>query len=110
MTFDDYQKRALTTALRLDDQRLNLAHWVLGLSGETGEIAEKFKKIIRDKDGQLSDADVQDFKKELGDVMWYLAVLAEDLGLSLDEIAKLNLEKLASRQKRGVLRGSGDNR
>lgn len=108
MTFDDYQLAALRTA---DLKRNNeLFHLVLGLVGETGEIAEKFKKLIRDKASDESAIDREDMKKELGDVLWYIAVLAEYLDIKLDDIASLNVQKLADRQKRGVLGGSGDNR
>lgn len=110
MKFDEYQKRALSTVLTSDDEFKDLLHWVLGINGESGEIAEKVKKIIRDKGGKVSAEDKQELAKEIGDVLWYLAVLAEDLGVSLDDIAVANLEKLQSRKKRGVLGGSGDNR
>ena len=110
MTFDDYQKQALTTALKSDDEFKDMMHWVLGLNGEAGEVAEKLKKIIRDKNGEISEADKQELAKELGDVLWYLAVFAYDLGVSFDEIAATNLRKLADRQNRNMLRGSGDNR
>ncbi len=110
MKFDEYQKRALSTVLTTDDKFKDLLHWVLGINGESGEIAEKIKKIIRDKGGKVSAEDKQELAKEIGDVLWYLAVLAEDLGVSLDDIAVANLEKLQSRKQRGVLGGSGDNR
>lgn len=110
MKFDEYQQRALTTVLTTDDKFKDLLHWVLGINGESGEIAEKVKKIIRDKNGQVNDDDKQDLAKEIGDVLWYLAVFADQLGVSLDDIARQNLDKLQSRKKRGVLGGSGDNR
>lgn len=110
MNFDDYQKKALTTVLTTEDAFKDLLHWVLGINGESGEIAEKVKKIIRDKNGQVSEQDKQDLAKEIGDVLWYLAVFADQLGVSLDDIARQNLEKLQSRKQRGVLGGSGDNR
>jgi NTP pyrophosphatase (non-canonical NTP hydrolase) len=83
---------------------------VLGINGEAGEVAEKVKKIIRDKDGKMTDQDRQELSKEIGDVLWYLAVFAHDLGFSLDGIAQANLDKLQSRKARGVLDGAGDNR
>ena len=110
MTLDDYQKKALTTVLSSDDEFKDLLHWVLGINGEAGEIAEKVKKIIRDKGGEVSEADKAEMAKEIGDVLWYLAVFADHLGLSFNEIAKSNLDKLQSRQARGVLGGAGDNR
>jgi len=110
MTFDDYQKQALTTALKSDDEFKDMMHWVLGLNGEAGEVAEKLKKIIRDKNGEISEADKHELAKELGDVLWYLAVFAHDLGVSFDAVAATNLQKLADRQNRNMLQGSGDNR
>lgn len=110
MNFDEYQKQALTTASYNDDEFKDLMHWVLGVTGESGEIAEKFKKIIRDKNGKISGENKAELSKEIGDVLWYLAVLAHQLDLSFDDIATSNLEKLKSRQKRGVIGGSGDNR
>jgi NTP pyrophosphatase (non-canonical NTP hydrolase) len=108
--FDDYQEKALTTAKFSEDEFKDTMHWVLGVSGEAGEIAEKFKKIIRDKNGEISESDRAELKKEIGDVLWYLAVLARQLGLSFEEVASDNLAKLKSRSERGVIGGSGDNR
>lgn len=110
MTFDQYQKQALTTAIFSNNEMLDLSHWVLGVTGESGEIAEKVKKIIRDENATISEEQKTEIAKEIGDVLWYLAVLAHSLGYSLDELAKLNLNKLASRKARGKLTGSGDNR
>jgi NTP pyrophosphatase (non-canonical NTP hydrolase) len=110
MNFDEYQKRALTTASTTDDNFKDIMHWVLGVNGEAGEIAEKLKKIIRDKKGQISKSDKDLLGGEIGDVLWYLAVLAHHLGLSFEDIAQSNLEKLQSRKKRGVIGGSGDSR
>lgn len=116
MTFDEYQKQALVTDVLGDGKADKLAHEpayvakILGLSGEAGEVAEKYKKIIRDKAGLLSAEDKQEIVKELGDVLWYAAVLASYLGVSFEEVAQGNLNKLASRHERGALRGKGDNR
>ncbi len=110
MTFDEYQKRALTTVISKGDDFKDTLHWVLGINGEAGEVAEKVKKIIRDKNGVISQDDKNELAKELGDVLWYLAVFAKDLGFSFDRIASSNLEKLQSRKSRGALQGSGDNR
>jgi NTP pyrophosphatase (non-canonical NTP hydrolase) len=87
-----------------------LAYPALGLAGEAGEVAEHAKKAIRDEQGIVSDERRQAMAKELGDVLWYVAQLATELELDLDEIASLNLRKLRSRQLRGVLAGSGDDR
>lgn len=110
MSFDEYQKQALTTVLSTGDEFKDLLHWVLGLNGEAGEVAEKLKKIIRDKQGVVTADDKVELAKELGDVLWYIAVFANDLGVSLDDIAAQNLTKLKSRKDRGVIGGNGDNR
>ena len=110
MTFEEYQKKALSTVLSTGDEFKDLLHWVLGITGEAGEVAEKVKKIIRDKNSVVTEDDKKELAKELGDVLWYIAVFANDLGVSMDEIAQTNLDKLASRKERGVLGGSGDNR
>lgn len=110
MTFEEYQKQALTTVLSTGNEFNDLLHWVLGINGEAGEVAEKVKKIIRDKNGVVSEEDKKELAKELGDVLWYLAVFADHLGVTMDDIAEGNLAKLASRKERGVLGGSGDNR
>jgi len=82
----------------------------LGVAGEAGEVADKWKKILAYQNGEVTSDDVAELAKEMGDVLWYLAVLAESLGLKLGDIAKANNAKLASRQTRGVIRGRGDNR
>ncbi len=110
MNFNDYQKKALTTASTTGDEFKDIMHWALGVNGEAGEIAEKLKKIIRDKKGKVSETDKQELGREIGDVLWYLSVLAHHLGLSFEDIAEANLSKLQSRKKRGVIGGSGDNR
>ena len=103
MRFDEYQEEAKKTAIYPDQYKV--VYPALGLAGESGEVAEKVKKHIRD--GVLN---VDDLKKELGDVLWYLAAIASDLGLNLDDVAESNLQKLRSRQARGVISGNGDNR
>ncbi len=110
MTFNDYQKQALTTNLKKDDRLLELMQQVLGLGDESGEVLALFKKWIRDQNADFDKLDVGMIKKELGDILWYIAVVAEDIGLSMDDIAAANIKKLADRKDRGVLRGSGDNR
>jgi len=109
VSMDQYQLGALRTAAAREKKN-ELLHLVLGLVGESGEVAEKFKKWVRDLDSDESRLDRADIGKELGDVLWYVAVLADYLDLSLADIAKANLEKLASRKARQVLSGSGDNR
>ena len=109
MTFEEYQIESRKTAV-YPDQGSNYIYPVLGLAGETGEVSEKIKKVIRDDGGVITDEKKQDIKKELGDVLWYIAQLCSELGLSMDEVAKGNLEKLFSRKDRGVIQGSGDDR
>jgi len=110
MTFDEYQKQALKTAIIHPDPLMDKTIWAMGVAGEAGEVVEKWKKIVAYKEGKISDEDLADFKKELGDVVWYIAVLAHSLGLSFEEVMQLNVAKLADRQKRKVLKGQGDNR
>ncbi|MEK7598293.1 MAG: nucleoside triphosphate pyrophosphohydrolase family protein [Patescibacteria group bacterium] len=109
MDFEDYQKKSRKTALYPDVGK-NYVYPTIGLAGETGEVSEKIKKVIRDKGGKIDDETRKMIKKELGDVLWYVSQLASELGLSLDEIAEKNIEKLYSRLERGKLQGSGDNR
>jgi len=114
MDFNDYQKLAILTDTmggkpQPIDSHAFLAQ-LLGLVGETGEIAEKFKKIYRDKDGVFSPDDKKEMTKELGDVLWYISVVCTYLDISLQELAELNIEKLQDRMKRNKLKGSGDNR
>jgi len=104
----DYQRLSRRTA---EYPRTGwLAYPALGLAGEAGEVAEHAKKAIRDDAGTISDERRRAMSKELGDVLWYVAQLATELELDLGEVAEANLEKLLSRQRRGVLSGSGDDR
>jgi NTP pyrophosphatase (non-canonical NTP hydrolase) len=107
MTFEEYQEQARKTAIY--PGKYSVIYPTLGLTGEAGEVAEKVKKTLRGN--KKFDAD---FKKliipEIGDVLWYLANLCEDLDLSLDTVAKYNLNKLEDRKQRGVIDSSGDNR
>jgi NTP pyrophosphatase (non-canonical NTP hydrolase) len=107
MDLNYYQFHASNTAIYPKEQ--GLVYTTLGLVGEAGEVAEKVKKFIRG-DLVLQGEFETDLAHELGDVLWYLASLASELNISLTEIAELNLSKLASRQKRDVLNGSGDDR
>jgi NTP pyrophosphatase (non-canonical NTP hydrolase) len=109
MTFEEYQKKAETTAV-YPNKGKNLIYTILGLVGESGEVAEKVKKIIRDKGGQINREDKQLLAKELGDVLWYLAMASQELGLSLEYVADLNVEKLQDRYKREKIHGQGDER
>lgn len=108
MELSEYQERSRSTAHypRTD----SLTYPALGLAGEAGEFADHAKKVIRDDGGVVSEERREAMSKELGDVLWYVAQLATELDLELEEIAEQNLRKLASRKRRGVLAGSGDDR
>ncbi len=109
MTLNEYQQKALHTAASKNKHN-EFFHLVLGLVGESGEIAEKVKKLVRDHKSNLEKLDKEDIAKELGDVMWYVATLAHFLDYNLEEIGEKNIQKLSDRQKRSKLGGSGDNR
>ncbi len=109
MDFQDYQQQSRRTAV-YPEAGHNFVYPALGLCGEAGEVAEKLKKVLRDNGGELSEQTRAAVAAELGDVLWYVAQLASELGLDLGAIAQGNLDKLASRQQRGVLQGSGDQR
>lgn len=109
MTFNEYQKKTDLTEI-FPDKENGFIYATLGLMGEAGEVSEKIKKIWRDKNKLVSETDRQEIKKELGDVLWYLAQLARKLGIDLEDVALGNLEKLQSRLERQVLHGQGDNR
>lgn len=107
MEINEYQKGALETAIYPEKYRV--IYPALGLAGEAGEVADKVKKIMRG-DSELDSGRRKDIAMEIGDVLWYCATLANDLGFSLEEVAKMNYEKLKSRQERGKIAGDGDNR
>lgn len=106
MTLNEYQRKALETAI----YPAPIVYPVLGLCGESGEVADKIKKVLRDNNSDFTDEKKTEIAKEIGDVLWYCATLSYDLGFTLNEIAEMNYQKLHSRQLRGKLSGSGDNR
>lgn len=108
--FEEYQRESIKTDLNVVVKESNLAYYALGLCDEAGEVAGKVKKLYRDYDGELSKEYKKEIAKELGDVVWYLSQMCTKLGLSLEEVAQMNLDKLKSRMDRGKLTGSGDNR
>jgi NTP pyrophosphatase (non-canonical NTP hydrolase) len=109
MLISEYQELSRRTAT-YPGAGDNIVYPTLGLAGEAGEVAEKVKKLLRDDGGVMSDERRDALAGELGDVLWYVAQVATEAGLDLEEIAQGNLDKLLSRQRRGVLSGSGDSR
>ena len=105
---DMYQQVAKTTAIYPREQAI--IYPTLGLTGEAGEVANKVKKIIRDGSNSKDEKLVSEIKAEIGDCLWYIAVLADDFDIKLSDIASANLEKLATRKKNNTIHGSGDNR
>ena len=109
MDFKEYQKKSRKTAVYPNAGK-NFVYPVLGLTGESGEVADKIKKVIRDKSGIINRETKEELKKELGDVLWYLSQLASELKIPLSDVAEKNIEKIYDRMKRGKLGGNGDNR
>ncbi|HVM90927.1 MAG TPA: nucleoside triphosphate pyrophosphohydrolase family protein [Verrucomicrobiae bacterium] len=109
MTLNEYQQEADKTAL-YPNRGSNLHYPVLGLCGEAGEIAEKVKKLQRDRGNVIDDEWRNEMCKELGDVLWYISQVARELGLDLEQVGRMNIEKLRSRLQRQTLHGDGDNR
>ena len=106
MNFNEYQKLARSTAVYPEEHKV--VYPALGLCGEAGEVADKIKKTIRG-DSSLDEV-TGNIADELGDVLWYLAILADDLGVDLEAIAKWNVDKLQRRMKSNKIKGDGDNR
>lgn len=109
MKFSEYQQQSATTAIYPAIGH-RVTYPALGLSNEAGEVLGKIKKVFRDKEGVFNEDTTADISKELGDVLWYIAQVATELGIDLDDVAQANIDKLFSRKERGVLQGSGDNR
>ena len=109
MDFKEYQNECLKLAV-YPNRGNNFIYPTLGLCGESGEVAEKIKKIIRDKNSVIDSVSLEELKKELGDVLWYIAALCDELDLSMEDVAITNIFKLADRQKRNAIQGEGDNR
>ena len=109
MNLNEYQLKSRETAL-YPDVGDNLIYPTLGLTGEAGEVADKVKKVLRDKEGVFDDDAKEAIMLELGDVLWYVSQLSSELGFQLEQVAMANLEKLSSRSKRGCISGTGDNR
>lgn len=108
MELNEYQKIAMSTAIYPNDGKIS--YLSLALCGEAGEVADKVKKVLRDKDGCYSGEDKREIALELGDCLWYIANLASAIGYPLNGIAEMNREKIEGRVRRGTLHGSGDER
>lgn len=106
--FNDYG--TFVKSMKMYPQQFAVMYPALGLAGEAGEIAEKVKKWLRDDAGDMTNERRDAILKELGDPLWYITALADDLGFTLEEVVQANVNKLTSRKERNVLQGSGDNR
>ena len=109
MDFNTYQKKARITA-QYPNLGSNFIYPTLGLVGEAGEVAEKVKKVIRDKKGVFDDESKKGLKKELGDVLWYVSNICTEFNFKLEDVALQNLDKLKQRAAKGKISGSGDDR
>lgn len=114
MQLNEYQEKAKETAEYHENTESvfeDISYTVLGLTNEAGEVAGVLKKFLRGDYTDNNESDwYKDVSKELGDVLWYLAMCASEFGYGLDEIAQMNLDKLSDRKNRGVIKGNGDNR
>lgn len=108
LTLNQYQEQAKATAIYPESSAI--VYPILGLVGEAGELANKYKKVMRDDNGILYDEKKAALISELGDCLWYIAALANDLGVTLEQVGNHNLHKLSSRATSGTLQGSGDAR
>ena len=108
MTLNEYQQHALETAIYPEESRI--IYPTLGLTGESGEVADKVKKVIRDAGNKFTEEKKREIMKEIGDVLWYCAALSHDLGFDLETVAQTNVDKLHSRMVRDEIHGNGDNR
>jgi NTP pyrophosphatase (non-canonical NTP hydrolase) len=102
----EYREKALLTATY--DDKYKIIYPALGLAGESGEVAEKIKKMLRDNNGIITDEIKENIILEIGDVLWYCNALARDLGYTLEEVMQKNIDKLASRVIRNKIHGDGD--
>ena len=108
MKLSEYQEKTRSTRIYPEDMKI--VYPCLGLSGEVGEVCDKIKKIYRDKNGCFSENDIYEIAKEMGDILWYLSALADDLNIDLNDVAKINIEKTTNRKEHGKISGNGDNR
>lgn len=108
MNIKEYQEIIKQTAIY--PRNMGLTYCTMGICGEAGEVAEKMKKLFRDKNGIVTEEFKQDIKKELGDVIWYITALSNELNLTLEEVLEANYQKLIKRRETNTLQGNGDNR
>lgn len=108
LTPADYFSKAM--AMKVYGAGSAIVYPALGLNGEAGEVAEKVKKVLRDNGGVFTDEAKEEIAKELGDCLWYICALADDMGYTLNDIAQMNVDKLTSRKNRDMIHGNGDNR
>lgn len=109
MNLNQYQQQAMSSAIFPDQHKI--IYPALKLAGESGEVVEKIGKVLRDGDGNFDDLHIRDtIALELGDVLWYVAALAHSLGYNLEDVAQMNIDKLADRKARNKISGSGDYR
>jgi NTP pyrophosphatase (non-canonical NTP hydrolase) len=107
---DLYQKRCADTDSSTRCTKPAYLYYVLGMCGETGELTERIKKLMRNKKGKVDAEFVDGLKGELGDIMWYVSRLAAQFDIKMSSVTKCNLKKLKSRKQRGVIKSQGDNR
>ncbi|HOK59354.1 MAG TPA: nucleoside triphosphate pyrophosphohydrolase family protein [Candidatus Dojkabacteria bacterium] len=108
MNFNEYQQKIKVTAQY--PPSLRVIYPALGLGGESGEVLEKIKKVYRDKNGVFTKEDIDSISKELGDVLWYVQALCNDLGISMQDVAEQNVTKLSNRLNNNTIHGNGDDR
>ena len=109
MSFEEYNRESSKSLIYPNDFTTPM-YLALGVNGESGELGEKVKKVYRDNGGIFNDKHREEIKKEIGDVLWYLNQLSENLGFTLESASELNLIKIQDRMKRDLIRGTGDNR
>lgn len=108
MNLDNYQSKAMETAIY--PEKIGLQYTILGLAGEAGEVANLYKKVLRDHNGNISAETMNKLIDELGDCLWYLAMISAELQTNLSTVAQRNISKLAARKLSNTLHGSGDER
>jgi NTP pyrophosphatase (non-canonical NTP hydrolase) len=107
MEFKEYEEVAMSTKVGWNNNEI--LYPLIGMCGETGEVADKIKKVIRDKNGDFSEDKIE-ILKEIGDTLWYMTALCNDLGYSLEDAANINLYKIIKRRTENTIHGEGDNR